>query len=613
MGGAVSAGEDNDELIDKLVNAEYIKSPSVECIFRAVDRGFYYLPTHRFGAYRDQAWRCNNLHLSAPCIYSEIMEALQIKPGLSFLNIGSGTGYLSTLVGLMLGSKGINHGIELHSEVVKYAQNKLQEFLSNSPALYRYDFAEPSFVLGNAITVLSEDPIKHQYDRVYCGAAVPSELEFFMKSLLKINGILVMPFNDQLVQVTRKSVSEYDTKIILPVNFATLVTPSTGMTGSGSSSGSSSNSSYNSHQSRTVKDNKATTDASEDDSCGKMYQTKLPELHPSSLKVICRLKVLQLLRSSAELEIKSERGTSSHLKTQATKKRVMSKIARKVSQRLSAPIFEESSDMSTRDSTSSSVDSRVCISSDEGISDSDKSSAGCSSNDNVGTSSSSQTGSSNSESELNSSDASQGSSKLASGDNETNDKSDTKASSSDVGDSNGGASSSSGQEGPFTEMFCRLETIIGSASSISHVLQRFIHSGLDEEPSSSSTSSSASSSPSSSPVTSGQKLVNLASIPVKEFNVAIKTNSNEGDAGKASSGSSCSNADSGIASTSSAMESSCKRSISVTGEFSYLTFPFNLTLIFLFYLYLQKKKKTLMEKLLIHLQIMQMVLLHLSI
>ena len=36
MGGAVSAGEDNDELIDNLVEADYIKSAHIERVFRWV-------------------------------------------------------------------------------------------------------------------------------------------------------------------------------------------------------------------------------------------------------------------------------------------------------------------------------------------------------------------------------------------------------------------------------------------------------------------------------------------------------------------------------------------------------------------------------------------------
>ena len=110
MGGAVSAGESNDELIDNLVEAEYIKTPSIEKVFRAVDRAEYYLPEHRENAYKDLAWKHGNIHLSAPCIYAEVLESLRLGPGMSFLNLGSGTGYLSTLAGLILGENVEYHG-----------------------------------------------------------------------------------------------------------------------------------------------------------------------------------------------------------------------------------------------------------------------------------------------------------------------------------------------------------------------------------------------------------------------------------------------------------------------------------------------------------------------
>lgn len=103
MGGAVSSGETNDELIDNLVEGNYISNPSNERVFRAVDRAHYYSPDQRDSAYKDLAWKNGNLHISAPCIYAEVMEALNLTPGCSFLNLGSGTGYLSTLAGLLIG------------------------------------------------------------------------------------------------------------------------------------------------------------------------------------------------------------------------------------------------------------------------------------------------------------------------------------------------------------------------------------------------------------------------------------------------------------------------------------------------------------------------------
>lgn len=154
MGGAVSTGQDNDDLIDNLLEANYIRTSTVERVFRAVDRAEYFLPDARTNSYKDLAWKSGNLHLSAPCIYSEVMEGLCLCPGLSFLNLGSGTGYLSTMVGLILGSNGVNHGIEIHEDVVQYANKKLEIFKRYSGAIDEYDFCEPKFIQGEKMLQL---------------------------------------------------------------------------------------------------------------------------------------------------------------------------------------------------------------------------------------------------------------------------------------------------------------------------------------------------------------------------------------------------------------------------------------------------------------------------
>lgn len=222
MGGAVSTGEDNDELVDNLVEADYIKSEHVERAFRAVDRANYYLPEHRGNAYKDLAWKHGHLHLSAPCIYSEVMECLDLKPGLSFLNLGSGTGYLSTMVGLLLGPYGINHGIEMYDDVVEYAQERLREFVHQCSNFDDFDFCPPSFVVGNCLEIPSSS---NMYDRVYCGASCPPEHENYMKNLIKVGGVLVMPLNDQLVCISRTSDTVWSSKSVMSVSFATLVSP----------------------------------------------------------------------------------------------------------------------------------------------------------------------------------------------------------------------------------------------------------------------------------------------------------------------------------------------------------------------------------------------------
>ncbi|MCJ8728444.1 hypothetical protein PDJAM_G00004610, partial [Pangasius djambal] len=220
MGGAVSAGEDNDDLIDNLKEAQYIRTDKVEQAFRAIDRGDYYLDGYKENAYKDLAWKHGNIHLSAPCIYSEVMEALKLQQGLSFLNLGSGTGYLSTMVGLIIGPFGVNHGVELHKDVVEYAKDKLEDFIKNSDSFDKFEFCEPHFVVGNCLEISSDS---HQYDRIYCGAGVQKDHENYMKVMLKVGGILVMPIEDQLTQITRTGQSSWESKNILAVSFAPLV------------------------------------------------------------------------------------------------------------------------------------------------------------------------------------------------------------------------------------------------------------------------------------------------------------------------------------------------------------------------------------------------------
>ncbi|XP_068603763.1 protein-L-isoaspartate O-methyltransferase domain-containing protein 2 [Brachionichthys hirsutus] len=228
MGGAVSAGEDNDDLIDNLKEAYYIRSDLVERAFRAIDRADYYLDEYRDNAYKDLAWRHGNIHLSAPCIYSEVMEALDLHPGLSFLNLGSGTGYLSTMVGLTLGPFGVNHGIELHADVSEYAHQKLDAFIRTSDSFDKFEFCEPSFVVGNCLEI---PPESRRYDRVYCGAGVQKEHEDYMKNLLKVGGVLVMPLEEKLTKISRSGPNSWETKKIISVSFAPLVLPKRGSNG----------------------------------------------------------------------------------------------------------------------------------------------------------------------------------------------------------------------------------------------------------------------------------------------------------------------------------------------------------------------------------------------
>ncbi|VDN93353.1 unnamed protein product [Brugia pahangi] len=227
MGLAASSGHDNDDLIDKLIDANIVVTHRVEIALRLVDRRRFFPVEGRYIAYKDLAWKSDfgspgRIHISAPCIYGNVLECLDLQEGNSFLNVGSGTGYLSTVAGYLLGSNGTNHGVEIHPNIVEYARSLVVETL-NCPETQCYDWAIPQFSCGNGLHLSPSHYSK--YDRVYCGAAVPPSYRRILWELLKVDGILVMPYEDQLLQVRRQSANVFDVKIITSVSFSDFIPP----------------------------------------------------------------------------------------------------------------------------------------------------------------------------------------------------------------------------------------------------------------------------------------------------------------------------------------------------------------------------------------------------
>ena len=222
MGSSHSAGRDNDELVDVLKTENYIKSEKVENVFRTVDRGDYIDGFIASQLYADQTLRhaSSFLHLSAPCIYASVVEALDISFGHSFLNVGSGTGYLSTVVGNLLGPNSINHGIELRQTVVEHAYRCLEKYITTCIMFDATVLAVPTFSCGNGLDL---DTDYRKYDRIYVGAEVPEEYKHVFCSLLIDDGKLVMPYMGKLVCITREG-ERLSAEELLSVSFSPLMT-----------------------------------------------------------------------------------------------------------------------------------------------------------------------------------------------------------------------------------------------------------------------------------------------------------------------------------------------------------------------------------------------------
>lgn len=122
-----SSGDTNDEMVDQLQAFGVITQSRVADAFRVIDRKYFVPDRLKGDAYSDQPLKHGNVHLSAPHIYGTAMDALDLQDGQSFLNIGSGTGYISSIAAYLTGPTAINHNIELHEDVCAHAHKSIAD------------------------------------------------------------------------------------------------------------------------------------------------------------------------------------------------------------------------------------------------------------------------------------------------------------------------------------------------------------------------------------------------------------------------------------------------------------------------------------------------------
>ena len=109
----------NTRMVDYMRAKNIISSDPVIHAFNAIDRAYFLKGGEGANTYLNIPIRDGILHLSAPGIYGLAIEALNFSAGLSFLNVGSGTGYVSAIAAQLLGSQSIHFGVELQPKLVR--------------------------------------------------------------------------------------------------------------------------------------------------------------------------------------------------------------------------------------------------------------------------------------------------------------------------------------------------------------------------------------------------------------------------------------------------------------------------------------------------------------
>ncbi|KRE07550.1 protein-L-isoaspartate O-methyltransferase [Bosea sp. Root381] len=188
-------------MVANQIEGRGIRDPAVLTAMRAVPREAFLRKGLEEFAYRDSPLPIGEGQtISQPFVVALMIEAAQVKPGDSVLEVGAGSGYAAAILSRIAGKV---HGIERHPALVEQAQRRLAGLGYDNVRLRAGDGTRgwPEAAPFDAIIVSARGP------------SVPQAL----KDQLAIGGRLVMPVGDEnagqsLVKITRRSATDFATQ-----------------------------------------------------------------------------------------------------------------------------------------------------------------------------------------------------------------------------------------------------------------------------------------------------------------------------------------------------------------------------------------------------------------
>lgn len=131
-----------------------------------------------------------NQTISQPSTVINMLEWLDVNEGDKVLDVGSGSGWTTALLSIIVGLKGYVYAVEIIPELLEFGRNNCQKYgLMN----VRFFLAEKG-ILGL--------PDKAPFDRILVSASA-NELPARLVAQLKPGGKMVVPVMDSIIEITK--------------------------------------------------------------------------------------------------------------------------------------------------------------------------------------------------------------------------------------------------------------------------------------------------------------------------------------------------------------------------------------------------------------------------
>ncbi|MDE2018882.1 MAG: protein-L-isoaspartate O-methyltransferase [Patescibacteria group bacterium] len=189
-----------DELIQSLIESGTLRTRSIIKAFRRIDRADFVRPEDAPAAYADEALPIGHGQtISQPTVVAFMLELLQPKEGDSILDVGSGSGWTTALLGQMVGANGEVRGVEIVPELVEFGQRNL----------VKYDCPNVEIVQAHENELgLPEDA---PFDKILISAAA-EEVPRRLLDQLANGGRMVVPVGNDVWLFKKSATGEFENK-----------------------------------------------------------------------------------------------------------------------------------------------------------------------------------------------------------------------------------------------------------------------------------------------------------------------------------------------------------------------------------------------------------------
>ena len=186
-------------LIDSLIEEGWLKTPRIIEAFEKVKREDFLPGEMKALSELNEALPIGySQTISQPLVVAFMLEQLQPRPGDKILDVGSGSGWTSALLGEIVGDRGKVTAIEIIPE--------LREFGEKNVA--KYNFIEKGIVEFICADGSKGYEKEAPFDGILVSASVQTEVPQAWKNQIKIGGKIVTPLGSSIWRFTKKSATK---------------------------------------------------------------------------------------------------------------------------------------------------------------------------------------------------------------------------------------------------------------------------------------------------------------------------------------------------------------------------------------------------------------------